>query len=332
MAFTRDEAKLVAIFIQTLLYGAFVVLFAITCWVLLRGRPKGQPVRKSMLVVSILMFVLATMHIGVNYTRIYRAFITYRNAPGGPAAFFNQRSEFTQMFGSTLYVMQTLVGDSVVLLRCYIVCGRQIYVIAFPLLLLLGSTAAGIGILYSFARVVPNAEIFAIELQKWIVSFFSMTLATNIICTSIVAYRIWVINRESIRYAETSLRPIMLLVIESGAIYSATLTILIILYKVESWFQYVIVDAVSPIVGLVFSMIIIRIGLGLTTPSGETNFGGSSATQTTTSFNIRHTAKTEPVAVGFLSAPKSHPDESMASSRGTVFFDEQADKETILPR
>jgi hypothetical protein len=36
----------------------------------------------------------------------------------------------------------------------------------------------------------------------------------------------------------------MLLVIESGAIYSATLTILIILYKVESWFQYVIVDAV----------------------------------------------------------------------------------------
>lgn len=39
----------------------------------------------------------------------------------------------------------------------------------------------------------------------------------------------------------------MLLVIESGAIYSATLTTLIILYKVRSWFQYVLVDAVCSI-------------------------------------------------------------------------------------
>ena len=44
-------------------------------------------------------------------------------------------------------------------------------------------TASGVGILYSFARVVPEAEIFVEELQQWIVSFFSLTLATNIICT-----------------------------------------------------------------------------------------------------------------------------------------------------
>jgi hypothetical protein len=97
-------------------------------------------------------------------------------------------------------------------------------------------------------------------------------------------------------------------------------------------------------------MIIIRIGLGITTPAGETNFG-SSTMGTTTSFNVRHTGRTEPVEIGFLSAPKSQFDESMQSSRGTVFFDEQADKgesarlagcsidltcfgvsETILPR
>ena len=42
---------------------------------------------------------------------------------------------------------------------------------------------SGIGILYSFARVVPEAEIFVKELQDWILSFFSLTLATNIICT-----------------------------------------------------------------------------------------------------------------------------------------------------
>lgn len=57
---------------------------------------------------------MMAQHIAVNYTRIIRAFITSRNAPGGPAAYFNQLSEFTQIFGSTLYVAQTLIGDAVV--------------------------------------------------------------------------------------------------------------------------------------------------------------------------------------------------------------------------
>jgi len=140
MAFTADKSKIVSIFIQTLLYGAYVSLFAITAWVLTRGRPKGQPVQKTMLGISITMFTLATMHIAVNYTRIFRAFIIYRDAPGGPAAYFNELSEFTQLFGTTIYVAQTLVGDGVVLLRCYIVCGRYWWVVAFPFVLLLGST------------------------------------------------------------------------------------------------------------------------------------------------------------------------------------------------
>ncbi|KAL0947735.1 hypothetical protein HGRIS_013818 [Hohenbuehelia grisea] len=270
MPFPADESKLVSIFIQTLLYGAYVVLFLITHWVLVYKRPAGQPINRTMLGISVSMFVLATMHIAVNYTRIIKAFIIFKDEPGGPGAFFNQLSEFTQLFGSAIYVAQTLLGDSVVLLRCYLVWGRRWTVVAFPVLLLLGSTASGIGILYSMAKVVPEAEIFVIQLQQWIVTFFSMTLATNIICTSLVAFRIWYVNRQSILFSGQTLKPIMLLVVESGAVYSATLMTLLILYKTESWFQYVLLDAVSPIVGLVFSMILVRIGLGLTTVGGET--------------------------------------------------------------
>ena len=96
-------------------------------------------------------------HVSVNFTRIIKAFIIYRNEPGGPAAFFNRLSEFTQMFGSTLYVAQTLLGDALVvscanakplnsllihwqIWRCYLAWDKNIFVVAFPLLLLLGST------------------------------------------------------------------------------------------------------------------------------------------------------------------------------------------------
>ena len=104
-------------------------------WVLLARRAPNEPVKKTMVWISVVMFVLATMvriphhphlppidrcayralqHIGVNYTRVIRAFIKFRNEPGGPAAYFNELSEFTQIFGSTIYIAQTIVGDSVV--------------------------------------------------------------------------------------------------------------------------------------------------------------------------------------------------------------------------
>lgn len=64
--------------------------------------------------------------------------------------------------------------------------------------------ACGVGILYSFAKVVPEAEIFVNELQHWILSFFSLTLATNIICTGESPFP--ALEEKSYRRA-TSLRP-----------------------------------------------------------------------------------------------------------------------------
>ena len=53
-------------------------------------------------------------HIGVNFARIFHAFITYRDEPGGPAAYFYHLSSFTNVFGSAIYIAQTLVGDGFV--------------------------------------------------------------------------------------------------------------------------------------------------------------------------------------------------------------------------
>ncbi|KAI0352622.1 hypothetical protein OH77DRAFT_770519 [Trametes cingulata] len=270
MPFSAAESKLVSIFVQSILYGTFVTLFVNTATALLWKRPAGQPLRSDMLGVLVLMFGIATIHVATNFSRIILAFIVHADAPGGPAAFFNELSNFTQMFGSTLYVMQTLLGDAMVLYRCYLVWERRFIVVAFPCVLLLGSTATGIGILYAFDKVVPEASIFVVQLGHWITAFFSMTFATNAICTALVAYRIWAINRAHLSFRHRRLRPVMVLIVESGAIYSATLLALLILYNVDSWFQYVILDSVSPIVGIVFSVIMLRIATGMSNVEGET--------------------------------------------------------------
>ncbi|KAH9923659.1 uncharacterized protein B0H18DRAFT_1120304 [Fomitopsis serialis] len=294
MPFSAAESKLVSIFVQSVLYGNYMTLFFTTTKALLWKRPSGNPLRRNMLFVSFLMFGIATTHVATNFSRIILAFINNVDAPGGPAAFFNEMSNFTQMFGSTLYVAQTLLGDAMVLYRSYLVWGRKLWVIAFPFVLLLGSTATGVGILYSFDKVDPEASIFVVQLGHWITAFFSMTFATNVVCTgafpsfvpdiiSCRGTRVRILCKYSVggvpdlgRQPDPSFlqvpgpAPVMILIVESGALYSATLLALLILYNVDSWFQYVVLDAVSSIVGIVFSVIMLRIATGESNAEGET--------------------------------------------------------------
>jgi len=201
------------------------------------------------------------MHLGVNFTRIIEAFINHKNDKGGPAAYFNHLSNFTNLFGSALYLVQTIIGDAFLLCRSTIVWGLDWRIVAFPFILFLGNVGSSIGILVAFAHAEPGA-VFREHLRKWIVAFFVLTLSNNLICTTLIATKIWRINSFTAAHVfENKMRPVMLVVLESGAIYSGTLFALLVSYLVHSWAQYLILDAVSSVVGIVFSMLILQLGL-----------------------------------------------------------------------
>ncbi|KAH0828879.1 hypothetical protein J3R83DRAFT_2266 [Lanmaoa asiatica] len=123
-----------------------------------------------------------------------------------------------------------------------------------------------IGALQGFARTSPTEPIFITELQNWIVSFFSLTLFTNFSCTSLIAMRIlWIHHRANTAISSRNVVSAAIVVIESGAIYSGCLIILLSLYLSNSFAQYLMLDAVTQIIGVVFSLIIVRVGLGLST-------------------------------------------------------------------
>ncbi|KNZ77363.1 hypothetical protein J132_05791 [Termitomyces sp. J132] len=221
-----------------------------------------------MLAVSILMFVLATMQLGINFTRIIRGFVVNE---GHTEAYYNVLDEFTQIFGSAMYIVQTFVGDGVAIYRCYIVWSRRWAFILFPCTLYIGSLVTGIGILVAMGQATDGSLVFVNRLGRWISSFFAFTLVTSTTCTLMIASRIWYLSGISARAGirGSNLHPVARVIVESGAIYSSMLVTLLILYGQKSWFQYIIVDAVSflltlsSLIGIVFSIIIVRIGLGI---------------------------------------------------------------------
>jgi len=57
--------------------------------------------------------------------------------------------------------------------------------------------------------------------------------------------KVWKINSLSLRYVGYSLTPVMLVVVESGAIYSCTLIALLVCYLNGSWARFLLLDWVS---------------------------------------------------------------------------------------
>ncbi|KAJ7489524.1 hypothetical protein FB451DRAFT_692348 [Mycena latifolia] len=286
MAIDIQAATIVSLFVESILYGLFILLFALSNSILLGKKKRAAGINKPMVIASITMFILATIHIGVDLRRTMDAFLH-----GKSLAAVNTIS---YVLKSTAYCMQTLVGDGFMLFRVYLVWNADKRVCLPILVCFIASIGTGIGALQGFTRVSSSDPVFVSQLQHWIVSFFSLTLFTNFTCTSLIAGRIWWVNRRAASVAEISgrtLGPAIIIIVESGAIYSACLILLLSLYLTGSYAQYVLLDGVVQVVGVVFSLVIVRVGLGL-----------SSEATTRTKVTARHfKAATAPSAMGAVS-------------------------------
>ncbi|KAL5513641.1 hypothetical protein ACEPAH_4040 [Sanghuangporus vaninii] len=263
MAISLARVSVVSIFVECILYGFFTFMFAVSVYVLLKRRSKTEVVNRPLLVVSVTMFVLATIHVGSDLQRVLDAFLDSPDA----TKYLSMVNTALYTVKSTAYATQTLVGDGFMLYRLFLIWGGNRRV-CFPILIcFIASIGVAIGALQGFARASPNAPVFITELHDWIVSFFSLTLFTNFSCTLLIAARIiWVHRRSSgALVGGTSVFPAAMIIIESGMIYSACLIILLSLYLSGSFAQYILLDGVTQVIGIVFSLIIVRVGLGLST-------------------------------------------------------------------
>ncbi|KAJ7184377.1 hypothetical protein C8R46DRAFT_1063890 [Mycena filopes] len=255
----EDKAGLLSTVLESLLYGFSLLMFIGTMWILLR-RPE---VNRPMVVVACLLFCLSTIHLGVDINRLNSGLILARDLPGGPAAFFANPSETSFVFKNAVYSFQTVLGDGVVIYRCYMVW-RSIWVCILPMIMWLSVAVTATGSVYTCTRPsTDSADIYARELGKWITAFYSTTLACNLTATALLSYRLWTVNRsiQRSRIGGGVTMPVLLVVLDAGVLYSVTLLSALICFVLQSNGQYVVLDMVTPIISIAFYMVILRIGV-----------------------------------------------------------------------
>ncbi|KAH7920863.1 hypothetical protein BV22DRAFT_1020440 [Leucogyrophana mollusca] len=259
MPISLAEATLVSIFSESFLYGVFTVLFVISIFILLRRKGNNGELNKPMLLACLALFVFSTVHVSADLRRLLDAFL--RGAD--PATQLGQVDTTTYEIKSAAYVAQTWVGDGLMLYRLYLVWNGDKRVVIPISIFFLAGIGVGIGTLQAIVTTSSTYTIF--QLHNWIASFFSITLTINFTCTFLIAARILHKHRDigGLKVSGRSLMPTVIIIIESGAIYSACLIIMLVLFLSNSYAQYIALDAVTQIIGVVFSLIIVRVGLGI---------------------------------------------------------------------
>ncbi|KAJ7689734.1 hypothetical protein B0H17DRAFT_874164, partial [Mycena rosella] len=254
-----DGAELAGIVAEGILYGAFRIFLAVTVYILIYRRRSREKLNLPMLTASLLMMALATAQIIVDTINIFKTFINDKTRL--ERQFFLQ--DATQpIFAAkhAVYFTMMLLGDSIVVYRCFIVWSKNYWVIAVPTLCSLGSGICA----YQTIWAVRHIESVTIEDEtKWGIAVLMLSMSTNIMATCEVMYRVPAtgdaLGRTS-GYATSisSHRRVLKIVMESGLVNAAYLiayTTVLVLNNHGLQF----VSAIStPLIGIIFTVVIVR--------------------------------------------------------------------------
>lgn len=269
-----DTTLLVSSVLVGILYGFSVLMFIGTIWTLAYRRCM-RDINRPMVAVATLLFLLSTANMGLVIIEVEDGLVKYRDTfPGGPAAFFADFLQEIFIAKNVIYTLQTLLGDGVVIYRCYIVW-QSVWVIILPCMMWCGVAVFGIFWVYaprsissvsgdSYDRILSTGE------SGWITAFLAFTLATNLISSGLVAYRIWTIERKvsAVRVTKHKI-PILRMLVDAAILYSAALcSFIVIIYAYWPDVFYIMGDMLIPIISNAFYMVFIRIAISKHTQDG----------------------------------------------------------------
>lgn len=258
-----DAAVIMSTVLEGILYGFSVLMFIGTIWIFTYKR-RVRDINWPIAVVATLLLVLSTAHIVINIIYLEDGLVRYRNTfPGGPQAFFAYTPQATFLAKSAIYILQTLVGDGVVIYRCYVVW-RSIWVIIIPCIMWCGVAGCSVCMVYFFsqASISEIENFFTSKLGHWVAAFLSSTLATNLLSTGLLAYRIWTIERKVSTFRTVKGRvPILRMLMDAAILYSAALCSSLISFALSNDGLFVVADVINPIISITFYMVFIRIAI-----------------------------------------------------------------------
>ncbi|RDB26752.1 hypothetical protein Hypma_005370 [Hypsizygus marmoreus] len=231
------EPYIAAVVFQTFLYGLYLVLFCGSLVVL--GRRPRQ--RWVLLATTMIMFSIATADMGYTYYLLFGNLFKHGLTYGSLRPIY------------IMYVTNSVIADSLLLYRCYLVWGSKRRAVVVPAVLLILATGCG----YTFEGTSLSLSRFS-----WI--NLSLTVTLNIILTSMTVGRIcWILKNARGLLREDMARRYhnsVAVIVESGVIYTVYAS-LDLVFRNNRTGNTILDAGLTQIVGIMPTLIIVQIGL-----------------------------------------------------------------------
>ncbi|RDX44029.1 hypothetical protein OH76DRAFT_1123452 [Lentinus brumalis] len=260
------KAYFVALLCEAILHGVYTVLFAGTMYLLLAPGRKRRTKRTSlanvnMTILTVIMYSLSTAHLALSMQQNLIAFFE-QQAADGRLSILNDQGNPLVYCQIAIEVVNCLLSDSIVCWRTWVLWARSYKVIALPALCILGGLASGLGLVRAFVISPPGQAVYSDEIMQWFSAVAALTCVANLYAISAISYKAWR-SLQALRVLKNSSthgggyhRTILLIFIESGAIYSVVL--------IGDNGVYIIADMIPHFTGIYPTGIIILVSLNLT--------------------------------------------------------------------
>ncbi|KAJ8093839.1 hypothetical protein PM082_009702 [Marasmius tenuissimus] len=180
-----------------------------------------------------------------------------------PASYLIRIKQGPERERSYVFMTLTLLADAVVAYRGILVWKSKPVVAVIPFLLWLGLLATVIGNVAANVLVFNGTFDELLRIRRWTTSFFVASLITNVISTGLLAFKIWRIDRENSEFrvgaARSTLMAFLRVAIDSGMLYTFSLSLTIFVYVRRPVWQPVVVYSMTSVICISFYMMLIRI-------------------------------------------------------------------------
>ncbi|KAI0749659.1 hypothetical protein C8Q80DRAFT_1101643 [Daedaleopsis nitida] len=246
-------------------YGVHVAVFAECLWrIYPRSFKRGTANDWYLVAFTIIMFAMGTLNFACNTRMTELMFIDNRAFPGGPMAWFiTNYADGVNTAGNAGYIIANFFADGLLLWRCYVVW-NTVWILVFPLLVFMASTALSILTLFQASR--PDASLWTNTTIQISLPYFSISIALNVLLTLLLVGRLLYMSEQAKRtigrdHAATY-TSIVAMLVESAVPYAVAGLLFIITYARNSNVQNIMLPILSQIMCISPEVIILRVALG----------------------------------------------------------------------
>ncbi|EJD48817.1 hypothetical protein AURDEDRAFT_17999, partial [Auricularia subglabra TFB-10046 SS5] len=262
-ALWNERSYLAGILVGAVAYGVHATLFFITLG-LLWSQKRAHPQNRRWIAFVLLLFTLSSLANGAQFKFTQMIYIDNRNYPGGPSAYLiEKQTETPALICLISYIVNNWMQDGLILYRFWIIYGRRTEVVILPVIMFVST----IGISCTFMSRATGITFFETPTANLLTSYFSISIALNVILTIAIATKLLLVRRRLARHTSPLVHDsphfsAAAMLIESAVLYSVCGVIFLVPWGLADPVQNLILPTLGQAESIAPLLIIMRVAQG----------------------------------------------------------------------